>query len=304
MAPATAKAADRFVQFFGFVFHTISNRVGHDVAGNRHRYIPWKMLRDYWTAVEIHALLYDNFELHVDVGVVQEQYLRIFSTLVFGGPSAVQHFKELFINYGITDEKLPLLERPGAWMGIDCWIDDYCAGLSPNQWQFFPLPFDRDHLQDCDIGPGRILPIDPPVQLWQGGCAVVKRIVVHDDHQHLAKRCFVLKTYDELSESLYKRELEAYRRLNHQPSANLLQFFGSFRQLGSCSLVLEYVDGGNLEEFLDKTPPPTTSEDVAMFWANLFKALNGLDRIHQIVPYEDGEVIMGYVEILSVSEVD
>lgn len=75
----------------------------------------------------------------------------------------------------------------------------------------------------------------------------------------------------------------------------MVKFFGSFRQLDHYSLLLEYVDGGNLGEFFASTPPPETSENTAKFWGNLLQVLNGLDRIYQLMRYDEDEVIRGYV---------
>ena len=75
----------------------------------------------------------------------------------------------------------------------------------------------------------------------------------------------------------------------------MVHFFGSFRQLGSYSLLLEYVDGGNLGEYFARTPPPATIEDIKLFWVNLLQVLNGLDRIHHLMRYDAEEVIRGYV---------
>ena len=113
---------------------------------------------------------------------------------------------------------------------------------------------------------------------------------------HPTTRDFVVKTYhNKKYEYYYENELEAYLRLDTSSSSNVVKFLGSFRQLGSYSLLLEYVDGGNLGEFFACTPPPATVEDIKLFWANLLQVLNGLERIHQLIRYDADEVIRGYV---------
>lgn len=79
------------------------------------------------------------------------------------------------------------------------------------------------------------------------------------------------------------------------PSPNIVQLFGSFRQLGSYSLLLEYVDGGNFADYLKSTSPPKAVEDITVFWTSLFGVLNGLDTIHQPRRCSVGYVGAGYV---------
>jgi serine/threonine protein kinase len=73
----------------------------------------------------------------------------------------------------------------------------------------------------------------------------------------------------------------------------LVKFYGSFRQLGSYCLILEFADGGDLGEFFDKCSPPSTVEDVALFWRSLFQVFAGLERIHKLMSYNDDELIRG-----------
>ena len=113
---------------------------------------------------------------------------------------------------------------------------------------------------------------------------------------HPTTRDFVLKTYyNKKYEYYYENELKAYLRLDTSSSLNVVHFFGSFRQLGSYSLLLEYVDGGDLGEFFACTPPPATIEDIKLFWVSLLQVLNGLDRIHHLMRYDEEEVVRGYV---------
>ncbi|KAK4185315.1 kinase-like domain-containing protein [Podospora australis] len=81
-----------------------------------------------------------------------------------------------------------------------------------------------------------------------------------------------------------------------QPFENVVKFYGSFRQLGSYCLILKYADGRDLGEFFDNCPAPSTPQDVVLFWKNLFQVFSGLDRIHQLMSYNEDEVIKGIHE--------
>ncbi|KAM7212204.1 hypothetical protein V8F06_012416 [Rhypophila decipiens] len=296
-----------FVHFTEFIAETRNKYKGHDIAGNEHQYVPWSELAQYWTPTRIRRVLY-AFEsrIDVDVNVIREHYLRIFSTLAYTGPQAVRSFNIIFVRHDLRDEKFPLRARPDIWPDGK-FFNDIFNEISPVQWQFFPLDFTHHHVQDCHIDDKCILPIDAPQPISHGTFATVERITIHDEYNNLVPgnrdghptvRDFVVKTYDNKKyEDQYENELKAYLRLKptSSPIPNLVKFFGCFRQLDSYSLLLEYVDGGNLGEFFASTPPPATREDTAEFWSNLLQVLNGLDRIHQQMDYDD-EVIRGIHE--------
>jgi len=112
-----------------------------------------------------------------------------------------------------------------------------------------------------------------------------------DEDGEPVKKTFVFKVYhNKRYQEDYEYELRALRRLSTYASDNIVKFYGSFRQLGSYCLILEYVDGGSLGEFFDNSPAPSTPEDVALFWKSLFQTFSGLHRIHQPMAYDDDEV--------------
>lgn len=43
-----------------------------------------------------------------------------------------------------------------------------------------------------------------------------------------------------------------------------------------CSLILEFVDGGDLQSFYQTTDPPKTRKDVNMFWKSYLGVFEGL----------------------------
>ena len=47
-------------------------------------------------------------------------------------------------------------------------------------------------------------------------------------------------------------------------------------------MLLEYADKGNLEEYFQRTQPPSTGEDIVKFWRSLFNVLKALSRIHEV----------------------
>lgn len=63
---------------------------------------------------------------------------------------------------------------------------------------------------------------------------------------------------------------------------SIIGFHGSYVQDGSYNILLEYADRGTLEDYLQKTPPPTTGEDIIKFWSALFKVIQALHLIHNV----------------------
>ncbi|KAK3290430.1 uncharacterized protein B0H64DRAFT_427698 [Chaetomium fimeti] len=269
-----------FSRFAEFVAETKPKHTGCDIAGNLRQYVPYTELQTYWT------------------------YLRIFSTLVYTHHDTLHLLPRLFISRTLSDERLPLRCRPSEWPD-ETFHRDFFSRVVENQWQFFPLYFDHDQLHDRLIEDKRILPIKFGEQIAHGSAATIYPFDIHpeynriglDKHKRLVSQTFVFKIYhNKKYEDYYENERRALQRLSAAPSPNLIKFHGSLRQLGSYCLLLEYADGGNLGDFFDGYSPPSTVEDVALFWRSLFQVFSGLERIHQLMSYNEDELIRGIHE--------
>ena len=80
----------------------------------------------------------------------------------------------------------------------------------------------------------------------------------------------------------------------------MITFYGSFLQSGIRSVLLEYADGGTLEDFFQTMRPPVKPTDLVKFYAALFKILQAISRIHDMDPHEYGgrKSFQGYVFLL------
>jgi serine/threonine protein kinase len=97
---------------------------------------------------------------------------------------------------------------------------------------------------------------------------------------------FVLKTYVETSgQRLYDNERKALTALQDRPSDHIVGFYGSFTQDDTYNLVLEFVDGGNLLDFLKMMPSPSTLQDIRDFWTSYKGIFEGVQRIHQLTDH-------------------
>jgi serine/threonine protein kinase len=98
----------------------------------------------------------------------------------------------------------------------------------------------------------------------------------------------VLKTYiGERNEPSYKQEKRALMALQNHPSKHIVTFYGSFQQEDRRSLILEYVNGGNLLDFMRNNQPPTAMTDILDFWTSLVNVLQGVFRIHQMTDHAE-----------------
>lgn len=109
-----------------------------------------------------------------------------------------------------------------------------------------------------------------------------------DDVEHT----YVLKTYTKSSRgNQYQAEVEAFNRLrNARQPHSLIQYFGSYEQDDTFNIILEYANGGTLEDFFQnrEIARPRRKEEIFSFWKGLFDILLALQAIHQVKQYDEG----------------
>ena len=138
--------------FVKLVAEVKSKYIGRDIAGNPTSYVPLGILREYWTARRVSRVLHSfPVPLDLDVHLIRTRYLQIFSMLVYSDYDAVRNLQPLFISRNLTDDSLPWSSRPSAWPD-EKFFRDFFRLIAANQWQFFPLRFSPDRLQDFPAG--------------------------------------------------------------------------------------------------------------------------------------------------------
>lgn len=70
-------------------------------------------------------------------------------------------------------------------------------------------------------------------------------------------------------------------------SQHIVKYHGSFVQNNNYSLVLDYVNGGNLAEYFQITMTPPTEHDAWLFWNSMSGVWKGLAGFHGLVPKDD-----------------
>lgn len=97
------------------------------------------------------------------------------------------------------------------------------------------------------------------------------------------RNTFVLKTYrGPDAKDQYRQEQDAFLKLRHgnKPTPFVIAYYGSFVDDGTCNILLEYADRGNLEDFMKATTKPSTVEDMIQIWDRLCSITHGLSYIH------------------------
>ncbi|KAI0889237.1 uncharacterized protein GGS22DRAFT_177782 [Annulohypoxylon maeteangense] len=261
-----------------------------EFSENNKSFIPLPILRDYWERAKIANILNAfNPPLPFCIDTIQDGYIRVFSILVHCGQvSNLEHFTK----HNLHDNILPLKKRPDDWKGS--FYDTLFSKFSRCQWTFCPLMFAPAHLEDCHLDPNQILPIVKleritNERITQGDAAIIQKMTIHDSCHSLTpegqpkQSTFVLKTYhNHRFQRIYENEIDALRTLKNQRSPNVITYYGSFRQDGTCNIILEYANGGDLAQFLKKTPSPK-GDEVIQFWKSISLCFGGLHYIHHLV---------------------
>jgi serine/threonine protein kinase len=62
----------------------------------------------------------------------------------------------------------------------------------------------------------------------------------------------------------------------------IAKFYGSWFQDGHYHFLIEYVGGGTLTDFLQRTQPPMREEEILKFWTKLLDLIKIIGRIREM----------------------
>lgn len=181
--PSAQANPEPFAHFGRFVAEERHKYVGEDIAGNKHSYIPRPVLEEYWTNRNISKVLQAHSPtVPANVLAIKQQYIQVFSILVY--INGVRHL-EKFTSHSLDDSKLPLKKRPPTEWPVDLHHGELFKRFDGEQWGFCPLDFMRHQLDDRDLPPELVLPIDSFEMVQQGDIAMVQKFVINDACNHL-----------------------------------------------------------------------------------------------------------------------
>lgn len=77
---------------------------------------------------------------------------------------------------------------------------------------------------------------------------------------------------------------------------NMAYFYGSWIQGNTRYILREFVGGGTLTEFFERTPPPTTEDKILEFWTNFIQILKPISCLHHLPDTQNPQQYrVGYV---------
>ncbi|KAI1448932.1 kinase-like domain-containing protein [Annulohypoxylon stygium] len=269
----------------------IGNRLheGEDGHGHTAKFASTDDLIKYWDYRRVRELLKDYPDICAKVDIIRTAYIRVFSILV---STCHLEYLDEFMENGLSDERLPLKERPTQWpesKHLDAVIKDFLS----SQWRFCPLQINPRALTGQRLDDRHILPIVSKKILRElHGEAGIIRADFHTSCVEELPTAMILKAYTSLK--LYKAEVTAFTKIcNSAPNEggqrpeSIIECYGYFVQKDKYYLLLECAER-NLESYFKHTKPPESAEDMFQFWKSMFKLVEGLTLIHNLGDLSEG----------------
>ncbi len=94
----------------------------------------------------------------------------------------------------------------------------------------------------------------------------------------------------------YEAEVKAFQLLkNGTRASSIIDCLGSFEYKGTFSIILDYADLGNLDDYF-RYSAPTGAEHIFNVWKSFLHLIHAICEIHNIKPPEDNENdVVGWV---------
>jgi serine/threonine protein kinase len=94
---------------------------------------------------------------------------------------------------------------------------------------------------------------------------------------------YALKTYlTPDAKKYYENEVATFRRLRRKQNSGLIGFYGCYVQANAFSIILEFADKGDLENYFRTTSPPVREDDILSFWESIFRTVWALECVHNV----------------------
>ncbi|KAI8715915.1 Protein kinase domain-containing protein [Fusarium sp. LHS14.1] len=252
---------------------------GRDGTGRESSYIPRQSLEAFWEACNINATL-RAYAVNKPKDVIFQSFLCTFSLLVY--INKVDYLGWL-VERNIKDATFPLETRPRSWPDDPPYLELFEA-ITKSQWIFFPVTFEQYGLYNQIFCPQHIFPICTEELIKAGDIIQVHKIETNPSCAGFGPATYVRKTYNESGKAQYEREVKTFTSLQSRYSPNIINYHGCYQQARpnktlTYNLIVDFVEGQNLEEFYSTTPPPSPS-DANKIWNAFCGVLEGLHQLH------------------------
>ncbi|KAK4544430.1 hypothetical protein LTR36_004321 [Oleoguttula mirabilis] len=87
------------------------------------------------------------------------------------------------------------------------------------------------------------------------------------------------------AERYYSTEVHNFAQLTSRASTStpgLIGFYGGFEHGDTFNILLEYANGGTLEDMFQQREPPSCGDDIIAFWNAFVEVLKALASIHDL----------------------
>ncbi|KAI2476234.1 SPS1 Serine-threonine protein kinase [Pyrenophora tritici-repentis] len=255
-------------------------------AGGR-AFISIHQLKRYLDKERLRKLLFYVQRTSHNQEVIQDKYIVVFAILLKIGKGAyISHFTS---HDSLADDRLPF-EHPNGWFGEST---SFFEEFYKAQWPFCAKRLERGRFTDKCVPEEMVIPFKRMEVLKQGPNSTVFRVEVfpeynyltQDEHDKPTTNVFILKSCRSNRRKFYDNEVETYRALSNHPTGGdalqyIAHFYGSWTQGDTCNILREYVGGGTLTEYFNKTEPPMSKEHILKFWENFIQITKPIASIH------------------------
>ncbi|CAK4030412.1 SPS1, Serine threonine kinase [Lecanosticta acicola] len=183
----------------------------------------------------------------------------------------------------LLDNRLPFEARPKDFPTSPS-DPSFFENFKKHQWRFCAP--DLEGRSGRRFDDEEILPISELKKAGGGGSATVYKATIHTEHDRLRKaagNCYALKTFRP-GEDDFQREVDAFDKITGQgmrTTENIIEFCGAFEYRETLNIVLEYAEGGTLEQYSQTNQPPSDGKSIIDFWEAIFGLCHALHRIHE-----------------------
>ncbi|KAG5774801.1 hypothetical protein H9Q73_011525 [Fusarium xylarioides] len=246
-------------------------------------YIPLSALKTYFTKSHFDTIVRSLKVAHPGITTVtadfHTSYLRILSILLYIGYADSVNW---FTSNNLQDSDLPLDER--YLQHKPSWFNAF----SEHQWKFCPIIISPDGNFKRVLPSKAIFPVtyeksipgknegpDSP-RLWQAK--------VHPGYSHkLEDDLVVFKVYQGTrGHDMYTAETNIYSKLPLGTDSAITRTFTgfSFPESQRSIAVFEHANGGSLIDFFHTKSPPSSSENILLFWKAMLKLIETVAILH------------------------
>ncbi|KAF4955730.1 hypothetical protein FGADI_4301 [Fusarium gaditjirri] len=260
---------------------------GMNVEGNAAPYISLSALKRYFTTSHIDTIMRPWEPSPSDIATdIRSSYLRIFSILVYIGNADCIRW---FTSNDLQDSDLPFdessLQHKPSWS--DAFLEE--------QWKFCPIMISADGNFKRSLSSKTILPVtyeksiagenqgpNKP-RIWQ--------VKVHPGCSYnIEDERVVFKVYQGArAHDVYTTETTTYSDLRLGADSAITKAYTgfSFPESQRCIAILEHTNGGSLIDFFRSKSPPSSSENMGLFWEKMMKLAETVAIFHAVdVPDE------------------